>query len=99
MCLCKVSNAPSIFVHQYELLVISKVIYLGKRYCTPGAAVEFSNNVNTLQRIRMAEGLYTFGAAGGFFTSMNYLTELPGGKRLFTQQKVFSLVLTPKCGL
>jgi hypothetical protein len=102
MCPCKVSNAPSISVHQYELLVISKVIYLGKRFCTTGAAVEFSNNVNSLQRIKMAEGLYTFWSSGGIFHQyelFNRVARLLYGKRLFTQQKAFSLVLTPKYGL
>ncbi len=74
---------------------------MGERYCTPGAAVEFSNNVNSLQRIRMTEGLYTFWSSWGIFQQcelFNSFARLLCGKWLFTQQKVFSLVLTPKCG-
>jgi hypothetical protein len=50
----------------------------------------------------MAEGLYTFWSSGGIFHQcelFNSFARLLFGKRLFTQQKAFSLVLTPKYGL
>jgi hypothetical protein len=49
----------------------------------------------------MAEGLYTFWSSGGIFHQyelFNSFARLLFGKRLFMQQKVLSLVLTPKCG-